>query len=503
MRHLETLPREQAPMSRRRVAATTLAIATIAGLLAACGSAASIADGPAPTSPPNVIVIMTDDMRKDDLGAMPQTVELLGGNNGARYANAYVSTPLCCPSRATFLTGQHSHNHGVYTNVAEHGAVDALDDSSTLPVDLQRGGYRTVFLGKYLNGYGTPSDGVAADYVPPGWDHWVGLPKPTTSNYTDFDVTVGSSGSDAPGVGEIHHVADGYQTWNFTSRALSQIETIGQSEQPAFMWLSFFAPHGGQGDYPSVKVPVPPKYRGMTDIGLPESPAVDEVEIADKPAWIEGLPRLSAEDEQLILTQRRERRDALRVVDDSIAKLVDALRETGELDNTVIVFTSDNGYMQGEHRIAKEKTVPYLEAARVPLLVRGPGFTAGTHAEPVSNVDLAPTFTDLAGATSERTMDGVSLLDPIPADRPILVEFLGAGQVGDWSWTRNYSSVIQSGTQYVEYEQGRELYDLVDDPWQLRNRVAQPTMRSMRQDYRGLLAELRDCVGAECLGVAS
>lgn len=100
-------------------------------------------------------------------------------------------------------------------------------------------------------------------------------------------------------------------------------------------------------------------------------------------------------------------------------------------------------------------------------------------------------------------MDGVSLLDPIPADRPILVEFLGAGQVGDWSWTRNYSSVIQSGTQYVEYEQGRELYDLVDDPWQLRNRVAQPTMRSMRQDYRGLLAELRDCVGAECLGVAS
>lgn len=152
---------------------------------------------------------------------------------------------------------------------------------------------------------------------------------------------------------------------------------------------------------------------------------MDEARVADKPPWIRVLPRLTDRDKARIVTHRRERRNALRSMDESVSRVVEALRDTGELDNTVILFTADNGLMLGEHRITHWKTVPYLEVARVPLLIRGPGFISGTHTEPVSNVDLAPTIADLAGVTPALPVDGMSLLDPIAADRPILLECLG------------------------------------------------------------------------------
>ena len=474
----------------------------IGGAIAATVTAATLAvpgeveeaRAAAPT-PPNVIVIMTDDMRVDDLAEMPKTRRLLAGTNGANYTKAHVTTPLCCPSRATFLTGQYAHNNGVYDNAGPNGSVDSLDDTSTLPVWLQSAGYRTVMFGKYLNGYGLPSDGTAATYVPPGWDHWAALSHRTMSNYTDFDITVGSSTPDASSTGAIEHVANGYQTWNFTGRAVSRIRASVPLDQPMFMWLSLFAPHPGAGDFPHQSVPAEPKYQGTSTVGLPTSPAVDEARIADKPPWIKALPRLTDRDKARIVTHRRERRNALRSVDDSVSRVVDALRDAGELDNTVIIFTSDNGLMLGEHRITHWKTVPYLEAARVPLLIRGPGFTSGTRTEPVSNVDLAPTVADVSGVTPTLPVDGISLLGPIGANRPILLEYLGDPvPIG----MPAYGSVIQGRWQYSTYETSQELYDLADDPWQLQNRIGDPSTVDVRQRLAVILAELRDCAGQSC-----
>ena len=430
---------------------------------------------------PNVIVIMADDMRTDDLAVMPQTRRLLPAN----YSNAYVSTPLCCPSRASFLSGQYPHNNGVWYNRGPHGGAGAFDDASTLATWLDPT-YQTVMIGKYLNLFGSgETDGTPPGYVPPGWDHMAALTQPSSGNYTDFNVNVN---------GSIRHVENGYQTTYFGDRMVQQIQTRIGSDEPLFMWGSFFAPHTGSGDGPDRYVVLTQKYRGTSRVGLPTSPAVDEAKVGDKPPWIRTLPRLGDKARNRIIQHRRERRDSLMYVDDQIARVVAAVRAAGELDNTVIVFTSDNGFMLGEHRIELGKIYPYREAARVPLLIRGPGFTAGTHTDPVSNVDLAPTIAALADVIPGHVVDGRSLLNPVAANRPLLVEFLQPGVVEK---ILPYASVIRGRWQYTDYGTARELYDLDVDPWQQNNRIG--ANLPVKQTLRDQLAQLRNCVGVQCL----
>lgn len=439
----------------------------------------------APAGAPNVIVIMTDDMRVDDLAAMPQTQRLLGAveGKGASYPNAYVTLPLCCPSRATFLTGQYPHNHGVWDNLGDNGGFPAFDDSSTLPLWLQDAGYQTVMLGKYLNRYGYLTAGSEPTYVPPGWTSWAGLTGPRVWNYRNFNINVD---------GTVREVRDGYQTTNFTRRAVKQIRSRVPADEPMFMWLSLLAPHTGGS---SLRVLAEPEYEGQSKVGPPKSAAFDEEQVADKPPWIESLPQLDATGESEVVQLRRERRDALRSVDDAVAKIVDELRAAGELANTVIVFTSDNGYLLGEHRIHHGKRYPYEESIKVPLLIRGPSITPGVHREPVSNVDLAPTITALAGATPGLDVDGTSLLDPIPTDRPILLDFPKPWPEGGMP---AYTGIRQGRWRYIEYDQGRELYDLANDPWQLRNRIADPTLNPLKADLAATLDQLRNCAGQQC-----
>ena len=439
----------------------------------------------APPRPPNVIMIMTDDMRVDDLASMPQTQRLLGAveGKGASYTHAYVTLPLCCPSRATFLTGQYPHNHGVWDNLGDHGGFPAFDDSSTLPLWLQEAGYQTVMLGKYLNRYGFAASGSDPTYVPPGWTSWQALPGPRVWNYHDFNINVD---------GTVREVRDGYQTTNFTRRAVQQIRSRIPSNDPMFMWLSLLAPHT---DGESLRVPAEPKYKGLSKVGPPKSASFNEEQVADKPSWIENLPRLDATAEQEIIQLRRQRRDALRSVDDTVAKVVNELDAAGELDNTVIMFTSDNGYLLGEHRIHHGKRYPYEESIQVPLLIRGPGIDTGIHTEPVSNVDLAPTIADLADATPGLDVDGTSMLEPIATDRPILLEFPKPWPEGNLP---AYAGLRQGRWRYIEYEQGRELYDLANDPWQLRNRIADPTLNPIKADLATQLDQLRDCAGQQC-----
>lgn len=468
----------------------TLALGSIAAMalsaLPACSSPAPASE--AAVSQPNIIVIETDDMRMDDLQAMPQTRALMG----ASYSNFYASTPVCCPSRATFLTGQTAHHTGVWSNTGPNGGVDQLDDAETLPVWLQRGGYDTSLFGKYLNGYGDPADGTAQHYVPPGWSTWAALSYDSRNDYTDFDYVTGSSGPEAPSTTTgAETVTNGYQTKKFTSLAVNHIK---DTPGPKFMWVSYFAPHTGVGDGGQEWVPAEPKYAGQSKLGLPQTPAVDEANIADKPPWIRDLPRLSAASKAKIISYRRERRDALRTVDDSVVRIVNALRDTGELADTVLVFTSDNGFMQGEHRIDWGKVVPYMESARVPLLIRGPGFTPGTHTELVSNADLAPTFAEIAGVTPGHPVDGVSMLGTIPVDRSILLESLASD---DWKGGATtgplpaYRSVIQNRWQWTEWDGAQELYDLANDPYQQRNRAGDPAFGTIRKELAAELGRLR------------
>jgi N-acetylglucosamine-6-sulfatase len=435
----------------------------------------------AEATPPNIVVIMTDDMRVDDLVALPKTQSLLGGANGANYTNAFVSLPLCCPSRATFLTGQYAHNTGVWDNDGAHGGWEAFQplESQALPTWLDDI-YSTVMLGKYLNRYGWESN---PRHVPPGWDSWQALTGPSVWNYHDFDININ---------GNITHIKDGYQTLNFTRRAVTQIRTRVPKAEPMFMWLSLLAPHNGSA---GVSVPAEPKYKGTSKVGRPASPAFDEVEVGDKPPWIRSLPRLSSAAEDGVVKLRRQRRDALKSVDDSVSQVIAALKDAKELSNTLIIFTTDNGFLLGEHRVDHNKQYPYEESIGVPLLIRGPGVAPGVRRDPVLNVDLAATIADAAGVEPGLPVDGMSMLNPIPADRPLLIEHPKGWAMGNLP---PYSGVKQGQWVYVDYGQTGELYNLADDPWQQVNRFGDPSLAQTRSDLASVLDGLRDCSGDGC-----
>lgn len=462
----------------------------VASLIAASAPGAATTSVIAAPARPNVIVIMTDDMRKDDLQAMPTTRHLLSAQDGlgATYSNFYVTLPLCCPSRATFLTGQFPHNHGVWDNVGDHGGFPAFDDSEALPAWMQAAGYRTAFLGKYFNGYGV---GDSIDYIPPGWDSFAGLVGEygQWTNYRDFDINRN---------GELVQKRSDYQTTDFTTRALYQIRQMS-SQPPMFMWLSMLAPHvdasqrAKDGGY---SVWAPKKYRTST-AGKPKSAAFDEADVSDKPSWIRSQPRLTDAKEAAIVRERRERQNALHVVDESVGRIIAALRAQGELGNTLIMFTSDNGYMLGEHRVTTGKMYPYEESARQPLLMRGPGVTPGVHREPALNVDLASTIASAAAATPTRPVDGVDLLGSPPSmARPLLLE---SPKADVRPGLPSYAGVVEDGWQYLEYGDGqKELYNLAADPWQQRNRIAAPGLADVRQRLAAELDRLRDCAGEGC-----
>lgn len=465
-------------MTRRHVyagiAASVLPITVFAGIQTTDSAAGSTLE----QTRPNIIVIMVDDAAASDLAAMPRTRSLLGARNGkgAVYTNFHTATPLCCPSRATLLTGQYSHNHGVWDNAPPHGGWDSLRpiEPTLLPVAMNRAGYQTSFLGKYANGYNKPT-------VPKGWDKWAGLFGRRTYNYWHFDLSID---------GRAKRI-DGYNTWNLGSRAVNQIRHR-KSRDPLFMWLSFVAPHttGGKDNR---HVPAAPEYAGTSRVGLPSSLAVNEKDVSDKPPWIQQRPRMDADARRWAAGLRRQRQDALRSVDDQVQRVVSALKARGELRDTVLMFTSDNGYLLGQHRLVAHKRFPYTESTRVPLLVRGRGFgfRTGIHGVPVSNIDLAPTIAHLGKADLLRRPDGIDLRRAGP-DRTLLVEHL---KPYDLVGMPAYCAVRQHGDLYVEYQGGvRELYT-VEDRWQRWNRAGNPAYNGRQQQLADRMAALGHCGG--------
>ncbi len=374
---------------------------------------------------PNIVVIMTDDQASESMRVLQKTRNLIGGA-GTTFRNTFAAFPLCCPSRATFLTGQYAHNHGVLGNTAPLGGYTKLNHQNTLPLWLQEAGYYTAHVGKYLNGYG---NSTAETLVPPGWDDWQGLVlkenEPTYYNYKLNDngtiINYGTAAAD-------------YQTDVLADRAVQTIGEAAQRTDPFFLSIATLAPHAEStgGTFPNPR-PAPRHLGAFDNEPLPKPPSFDEADVSDKPAAIRNLPRLTSTVVNKITARYRSQLASLLAVDDLVQRVINKLKSTGELSNTVVMFTSDNGYFHGQHRIPTEKVKVYEEASKLPLLVRGPGFTAGKkEGKIVSNVDLAVTIVALAGAQARLQMDGRSLLQSLN-DRAVLIE------------TTDYRAVRNSG----------------------------------------------------------
>ena len=460
---------------------------------------------------PSLVVVMTDDQTLADMDAMPETRRLIG-DAGATFSSAYVSYPLCCPSRATILTGRYAHNHGVRSTAPPSGGVEALEAEHTLPVWLERAGYDTSHVGKYLNGYGLRSE---AD-IPPGWTDWHATIDKSTygmwgyrMNDNGIESTYGSFGVEDPAL---------YQTDVLRDKALDFIRSHGGGgdPDPFFLSLNLVAPHGelvppANSTQPYVRPE--PRHRGRF-AALPFFDfAYDELDVRDKPPYVRNLRRLGPNARLRIERDFRARRESLLAVDEAVAALVAELERAGRLDSTYVLFTSDNGFLQGEHRIPKGKYFAYDPSSHVPLLMRGPGIGPGTVTdELVSNADLAPTLLAAAGAAADRPVDGRSLL-PFAEDgtrrstRPILHEGLVAGDPDrdsspDGRRPRRagvYHAVRTRRYLYVQWQGGaRELYDRRVDPLELNSVHRDPRYAGVRAALTQEVANLRRCEDSLC-----
>lgn len=453
---------------------------------------------------PNIILIITDDMRVDDLAAMPRMRELLVAR-GMTFSNAFVTTPSCCPSRASMLRGQYPHNHGVLRSSGEMGGFDRFHElgreTSTVATWLQEAGYRTALIGKYLNEY---PNGVAATYVPPGWDEWAAATK---EGYVGFELNENGSL-----VRYGKRQAD-YSTDVFAAKAADFVQRSAATGQPFFLYLAPRAPH----------VPQEAALRytdSFPEAMAPRGPAFNEADVTDKPDWVASGAPLTDDEIRAIDDEYRLRLQTLQSVDDLVVTIQGALVAAGIADETYIVFTSDNGYDLGEHRQSLGKGTPYEASIKVPLVVRGPDVKAGSIEDRLVHLaDLAPTFAALAGATPPDFVDGRSLLPLLqgaPVDtwrHALLVEFyrLGLAEAPDDAIGRpqvekqpSYRVLVTLTFRYIEYENGeRELYDLTRDPDELDN-LAQGVMPGDLATSRDLaplataLAALGECAGTTC-----
>jgi N-acetylglucosamine-6-sulfatase len=450
-----------------------------------------LALAPAAQARPNVLVLETDDETLADMTVLPKTRALIGGR-GTTFSNSFVNYSLCCPSRSTLYTGQYAHNHGVLGNKPPFGGFTRLDTSNWLPLWLQAAGYRTMHVGKFLNGYGRD----APPSVPPGFDDWYGMVDPSTYSFYGYTVDENGVLRTHPGV---------YSTDFVTAKANELLTAAARGSRPFFMSVAWLAPHTGAprdvDDPVGMPSPSPaPKYaNAFATAPLPRPASFNEVDVNDKPLSIQARPRIGPVRAAKIQEAYQQRLESLLSVDDGVAAILERLRSLRELGNTLILFTSDNGYFHGEHRVPNGKVLPYEPSIRVPLLMRGPGVPRGrTARQLVTNADLAPTILDAADATPGRVQDGRSLFgllrNPgVEWGRELLVEGGGGTQGFAFTGLRNYR------WKYVEYATGeRELYDLERDPDELNSLQAEPRYAGLRGVLAARLHALQTCAGTSC-----
>jgi N-acetylglucosamine-6-sulfatase len=472
---------------------------------------------------PNVILILTDDLDtrllQEHWENYPNIRRL--ADEGTTFEHAFVTDSLCCPSRATILRGQYAHNHKIVGNSWPRGGSPKFrelgHEGSTIATWLNAAGYRTVLIGKYMNGYyGTR--------VPLGWNDWYAI----AGNYMSDDLN--ENGRIRHYDPEHHHLDD-----VLSEKATDYIRGSADEGSPFFMWLGTKAPH-------PPATPAPRHEDAFPGARMPHPPSFNEKDVSDKPDWVRNNPSLGYSEIVSMENLYRDRLRSMLAIDEMVGRVVDALKDSGELSSTYIFFTSDNGFHMSEHRLTTGKWTAYEEDIRVPLIVRGPGVSKGrTLPHLVLNNDLAPTFADLAGIKTPSFVDGRSLkpllsgeptaeeqwrqaflveaaasegrgppspsadevsIEPLLTGDPLPGGWRRAARSGRWAhvdWGRpGFEAVRTQRYLYVEYDTGeRELYDLEKDPYQLRNVAREPDPRFL-QGLRERLEDLWTCSGADC-----
>jgi N-acetylglucosamine-6-sulfatase len=520
---------------RRAIPSVALLLAATCLALCACFPAAEgktrQENGDRPPKQPNIVFILTDDLAVQDLNPntlkhMPNLRALI--EKGTTFDNSFVTNALCCPSRATILRGQYTHDHQILSNSPPLGGFEKFHylgrENSTVATWLDGAGYRTALVGKYLNGY-------SGTYIPPGWDEWHAI----SGNFLSNDLS--ENGRVASYDPERYYLDDllSKKASDFIGSSAGPAPPFYTTWRPFFLYLATNAPH-------QPATPAPRDANAYPDARLPRPPDFDEKDVSDKPEWIRDNPPLSPEQKGYMKDLHRRRLQSMLAVDDMVGNLVKALKEQDALKNTYIFFTSDHGFHLGQHRLGAGKWTSYEEDIRVPLIVRGPGVPEGeTRDQMVLGNDLAPTFADLAGAKTPGFVDGRSLV-PLLKDHPppekdwrqrFVVESVaergGASKLSlidestfaplltgdplpnDWrrtsagsakaskEWGRPWMKALRTEDYlYVEYKTGEhELYDLRKDPYELHNEYdAAPS--DLKRTLEAQLDALRQCHASQC-----
>jgi arylsulfatase A-like enzyme len=519
---------------------------------------------------PSFVVIQTDDQTLDGLyetfhsfpgaaatRAMPNTLDLIA-KRGMTFNRYYVPYPLCCPSRVSLLTGRYAHNNGVKGNVQPNGGYFGFSfraaASHNLATWLQAAGYRTIHVGKFLNGYGDePYDNGTT--VPPGWDAWHTVLKADTNHYFygytlnengQLNGPLGDSGSwETREYGVRDDIGCPFAPLNglpcfYLTDTLTNIATtemLGTSpEQPFFLLLDYTAPHG---DFrrPAGPEPAPRHYDWFKGARHPHdrSEGFDEGNVTDKPRFIRDAPHLTPTEKKVYRTFYQKQLDSLRSVDDGVKQVIQTLGQMGRLRNTYLLFLSDNGFFFGEHRLLGGKFLAYEPATHVPFLIRGPGIKqASSTGELAANVDIAPTLLELAGAEADKSIDGRSLVpfleDPeLRSRRPILFESFvetsdveangaltgvpttapatasssapsgGGATASLLAPPKDYAGIRLGPYKYIAWPTGeKELYNINRDPYELNSLHEIPNFFPIRNFLHRQMKRLSDCVGRVC-----
>jgi arylsulfatase A-like enzyme len=454
------------------------------------------ASAPAAPRSPNVVLLTVDDMMTSDLAVMPHTRKLLA-NRGTTFTQGIAPTPICVPSRVSMLTGQYAHNHHAVTISGPGGGFPAFSggrDANTLPVWLRRGGYSTLYVGKYLNGYGDTTR--SAHYVPDGWGAWRATLGGSTYTFTSTRFTLNGRRIVRP---------PGYSTDIISryTRDMLHLQHRATPRKSFFLWANYVAPHDGgrhesDDPHPSLDVPTTtPAARHRNRFRHKNLPRVEEMWQHTRSRW--SGPRATRRYRAAVREMYQQRLEALLAVDQAVAATVKALRRNGDLANTVILFTSDNGYLTGHHsRIGK--LVPWDSSLRIPVIARGPGIPAGRRVStPITTADIAVSIAGLAKVRPGRTVDGMDILR-LSRQHPQATRIIPIEAYPVKNGSRPiYTGIRFASWTYLRNAGGREeLYDRRTDPGELTNLAGRKRYRDILVEFRSMNRRYRDCAGEGC-----
>jgi N-acetylglucosamine-6-sulfatase len=452
---------------------------------------------------PNIVFILTDDMALRDVEVMPKLKKLLI-DEGTTFTNYFVTNSLCCPSRASILRGQYVHNHNVDSNRKGFQRFQEFGhEGSTIATWLQGAGYTTGFMGKYLNGYSDKNDPT---HVPQGWDEWNS--PINNQGYRQFAYSLNENGK----IVAYRSSPKDYLTDVIARKATAFIRKAAEKKKPFFLYLAPYAPH-------EPATPAPRHQNLFPEARAPRTASFDEKDVSTKPEYVRTQPPLSRKDLEKLDRLYRRRIQSLQAVDDLLEQVVESLKETGQLQNTFVVFTSDNGFHLGQHRMLQGKQTAYEEDIHVPLIIRGPGAPARHFVYHLTlETDLAPTFAEWASITPPSFVDGRSialllrphlpplerwrqaiLIEHFPAPEPYMSAFEKIQfQSKQTPHITAYKALRSTDYLYVRYSSGeRELYDLRSDPDELHNIVAKVNPKTIEY-LSSWLGQLGSCNGSAC-----